>query len=171
MFDSIKATYSYTTGEITPAATPTDVLVLTGSNSKIIRVQMLEVIAEASSSSVLDFYLYKRTAANTGGTKTNPAATKNDSTDDDATAIIALYSANPSALGAGSIIRSNHYALPDQANTKFSGPPWIETFGRGNLKPIILRNASESIALNLNGQALPSGFNIHATMEWTEENR
>lgn len=174
MTDSGKATYSFSINDFTPVATPTDVLTLSGAAGKIIRVNAVEITADATAAGIFDFYLYKRLAANTGGTATNPLPVIHDSADVAASAVIALYSANPSALGgvgpAGTngIVRSVHYALPAAGTTGYPGQPWVEKFGIRNEKQIVLRSG-ELLAINFDSQAVPSGFVSHINLSWTEE--
>ena len=92
-----RATYHYVAQDITPVATSTDVVVLSGSASKVIRVTKVSIVGTATAASIYDHYLIKRTAANTGGTSTSPTPAKSDSNDPSASATLKLYSANPSA--------------------------------------------------------------------------
>jgi len=167
--EGVRATYSYVAADYAPAAGATDVVVLTGSSSKVIRINRIQITADSTAPSVIDLYVFKRSAANTGGTSTNPYAVKHDSANTTASGVVTLYSANPSALGAGWLIRADHYALPAASSTGYPGAPWFEDFGVRNDQPIILRNANESIAISLNGQTLPAGLNLYITISWTEE--
>lgn len=166
---SIPNTYSICVADISPAALATDILVLTGSATKKVKINRIQVTADATAASVLDFYVFKRSAANTGGTSTAPALVKHDSLSPNATAVAILYSANPTALGAGQLIRADHYALPAAATTGYPGTPWIEDFGVRNDDPIILHGVLESIAFSLNGQVIPAGTSVYITIEFTEE--
>lgn len=174
MTDGAKATYSISVNDFTPTATPTDVLTLSGASGKIIRVNYIEITADASAAGMFDFYLYKRLLANTLGTATNPLPVIHDSLDGAASAAIALYSANPSALGSvgpagtNGIIRSVHYALPAASTTGYPGTPWAEKFGTRNEKQIVLRSG-ELLAVNFDAQVVPAGFVSHIALSWTEE--
>ena len=169
--EGITPTYRVALSDITSiAATATDVFTLSGAAGKIIKVNSVEITADASSAGVIDFYLYKRTAANTGGTlATTPSIAQMDSQDPLPLATPALYTANPSALGAGILISGNHYALPAAATTGYPGNPLLETFGDLNGRRLTLRGPNELFAFNLNGQAIPTGLNIYLRIEWTEE--
>lgn len=165
----IPNTYSVCVADVAPAALATDVLVLTGSATKKVSINRVQITADATAASVIDFYVFKRSAANTGGTSTAPALVKHDSTNPAATAVATLYSANPSALGAGLLIRADHYALPAALTTGYPGTPWVEDFGIRKDQPIVLNGVAESIAISLNGQTIPAGMDMYITIEWTEE--
>lgn len=161
-------TYSYQASDVAPAATATDVVCLTGSASKVIRLERVQITAEATGAAMIDFYVYKRSAANTGGTVTQPAITKMDSINAAATGVINLYSANPSALGSGTILAGDHYELPAITGNTYSSPAWIEDFGIRNSQSVVLRGTSEQACFSLNGQILPAGLSVYVRMEWTE---
>lgn len=72
-------TYSIQVNDFTPVSGATDILTIQGAANKTIRISRIEMIADASAASFVDFYAYKRTAANTGGTKTNPIPVQHDS--------------------------------------------------------------------------------------------
>ena len=164
-----KASYRVQVADITPVATATDVFTLCGSATKIVRINRIKVTADSTLPAVIDFYVFKRSAANTGGTSTAPTISKFDSADDAATAAVALYSANPSALGSGALFTGDHYALPAAASTGYPGAPWIEDFGIRNNRAIVLRGTAQCLAFSLNGQTIPAGFGLYFGIEWTEE--
>jgi len=160
-----RPTFRYTAIDITPVATATDVLVLTGSATKTIRVTKVAIMGAATVSSIYDVYMYKRSAVNTGGTLTNPAATTADSTDSAATGVLSLYTANPSALGAGSVMEAAKVYLGTAALTS---PTTTFTWGiRGDKAPIL--RANESLAFNFAGAAVPAGASLYLSIEWTED--
>jgi hypothetical protein len=160
-----RPTYRYTAVDITPVATATDVLTLTGSATKTIRVTKVTIMGSSTASSIYDVYLVKRSAANTGGTLTNPTASSADSTDATAAGVLSLYTANPSALGAGIVVEASKVYLGTAAITS---PTVSYTWGtRGDKAPIL--RAGESLAINFNGGAVPTGASLYMTFEWTED--
>jgi len=168
--ESGKATYSVQVSDFTAvAATATDVLALVGSATKTIRVNRVQITADATAASVLDFYTFKRTTANTGGTATQPAICKLDSADPAPTAVANLYTVNPTALGTGVMLAADHYALPAAATTGYPGTPWVEEFGTRNNRQVVLRGVGESLAVGCNAEVIPAGINLYIRIEWTEE--
>ena len=163
-------TYTYQAFDIAPHALATDLVQLIGSATKTIKITRIQISADASSVGEIDFYIYKRSALNTGGTSTHPTPLKYDSTNSNSTATLNVYSANPSALGAGILFYGTQYIIPGTGgNTWLANVPVIVDYGTRNTQPIILRNANESIAISLNGQTIPSGMGMYVNIEWTEE--
>ena len=164
-----RATFHYVAQDVTPVATATDVLVLSGSASKVIRVTKVSLVGTATAASIYDHYVIKRTAANTGGTSTSVTAAKSDSSDDAQTATLKLYTANPSGLGTGISVEANKTYLSASATPGAAALPIVYTFGTRNDKAIVLRGASESLAINFGGQAVPAGASLYLNIEWTED--
>ena len=167
--NSPKPTFRYTAIDITPVATATDVLVLKGSATKVIRVTRAGLLGTATAASIYDLYLTKRTTANTGGTSTAPTPSKSDSLDADATATLALYTANPSALGTGVTLEASKLYLPAGATPAGAGTERQFMFGNRNDKAPVLRGEAESIAFNFAGAAVPAGASLYLIIEWTED--
>lgn len=164
-----RSTFHYVAADVTPVATATDVLTLKGSSTKVIRVTKISIVGTATAASIYDHYVYKRTTANTAGTSTNPTAVSSDSTDSNATGVLSLYSANPSALGTGGLLEANKTYLSASATPGAAALPSVYTFGTRGDKAIVLRGASESLAINFGGQAVPSGASLYLSIEWTED--
>jgi hypothetical protein len=164
-----KPTYSYQGADLVPAATATDLVRISGAAGKIIRINRIQITADATDNSHVDLYVFKRSAANTGGTSSLGAIAKLDSANPTASAVVTVYSANPTALGAGVLLAGDHYQIPAKGTGQFHAPPWIEDFGDRNGQQIVLRGASESICVGLNGQTLPAGLTLYIRIEWTEE--
>jgi hypothetical protein len=164
-----RATFRYVASDVSPVATATDVLVLSGSSSKVIRVTKVSINGTATAASIYDHYVIKRTAANTGGTSTSKTAAQSDSSDAAQTATLLQYSANPSALGTGIAFEGNKTYLAASTTPGAAALPFVYTYGNRNDKAIVLRGTSESLAINFGGQAVPSGANLYISIEWTED--
>lgn len=162
-------TYSYQLKDFTPASTPTDVLCLSGSSQRVLKVNRVQLTLDANSASMLDIYVYKRTAVNTGGTASAVAAVPLDSANPTSVASAVVYTANPSAVGTGQLMAADHYEIPASTGNSFFGGPWIEDFGVRNSQALVLRGPSESLCFNLAGQSLPAGLSVYTRFEWTEE--
>lgn len=164
-----KATYRYRIADFTPATAATESLALYGAAGKIVRVTKMTISGDATAAAIYDMYITKRTSPSTGGTFTNPNATKADSDDPAHSATLFLYTANPTALGAGSGMEGDHLYLPAAASPA-SAPSRVsyEWGTRGDKAPV-LRSENEGIAFNFNGQAVPAGTGLYLTIEWTEE--
>lgn len=163
-----RSTFRYVAQDVTPVATATDVLVLSGSSSKVIRVTRVCVVGSATAASIYDHYIIKRTTANTGGTSASKTAAQSDSTDSAQTATLLQYTANPT-LGTGISVDGNKTYLSASATPGAAALPREYTYGTRNDKAIVLRGTGESLAINFGGQAVPAGASLYLTIEWTED--
>lgn len=152
-------------------ATPTDMLTIQGSASKIIRINNALMRIGSTSGALHKLHFIKRTAANTAGTFAAQTAIKLDTGSPAASAVINLYSVIPSGLGAGVTL-----AVAPVVTTVLTAAPAIFSMGSHlsaasaitTTTPVILRGASEWLALNWNGAAIPAGFLAHWEISWTE---
>lgn len=158
-------TYASNSGatSFTVAASTTDFLTLFGSASKTIEILKVFVIpTNSGAGNYWDHaFLIKRTAVNTGGTSAAQVITKLDSTDPTATATPLQYTANPSGLGAGTVIHQTRIShMPFSYYFVDSNGPMGIIFDSDKFgKPIILRGVAEGLAVNYNGAS--PGSNIH----------
>ena len=162
--EGITATYGIASVANTPAATPTDVFILNGSLTKTVKIKRVTVSGVATTAGTMRVVLVKRTAANTGGTSTAPSISKFDSNDSAATAVPKLYTANPSALGTVVNVsaQSLNFGVAGAAgNVMFD-------FSNRNDKAIYLRGVAEGLAINLNGDTVPTGGTFGYTVEFEE---
>lgn len=162
--DSTKATYAVAGVNNTPAATATDVVTISGSATKSVRIKKVTLSGFAGTAGTMRASLFKRTAANTGGTSTTVTAAQFDSTDAAPTAVCKLYTANPSAVGTGVMIAAGalNFGL-----TGYAGNLTFD-FADRNDKPIILNSATEFLAINLNGNAVPASGTFDYMIEFEE---
>lgn len=168
--ESWKATYSVAVPDVAPAATATDIVVLRASATKTVRVTSVWVSGDATGNATVDIYIYKRTAANTGGTSSAQTPAKYQTSDPAVTATVVMYTANPSALGAGVLVRAGHIALAATSNPTVPVNPLEFSFGDRPAKTIVLAAGSnEALAINFGGNAVPSGTQLYINIEWTEE--
>lgn len=167
--DGLRATYSYVASDITPVATATDVVVITGSATKTVRISRVCFGGSATAASIYDVYMYKRTVADTGGTATNPTPTQHDSNDAAASAVVSLYTANPT-VGTGTLIRGSKTFLINGATPVGGTPLTCWDFGIGVERPT-LRGVAQQFAINhgAGAQAVPAGASVYYNVEWTEE--
>ena len=161
-----KATYSAVVSNFTPTTAATDIAQLVGSASKTITIVMVRLNSSATTAAFVDMYLYKRTAVNTGGTQAAITIAKHDSQDPAPTAAMYSYSANPSALGTGAVVRSEHVSASSAAAGNLVT---VWDFTNRAAKAIKLQGVAESLCINFNGATPAAGTNIHMTIEWTEE--
>jgi len=166
--DPARAAYGYSVFGMTPAATATDVLTLSGSATKIVRVRQVVISGIATSAGNIPIAIHRRTAANTGGTSTTPTPAQRDSTDDAATAVLRQYSANPTGLGTSlGPIDGGRLAIPTATSGALDR--FVAQYSWLNEKGPVLRSATDFFAINLNGATLPTGLALDIGIWWTEE--
>jgi hypothetical protein len=165
---------SYTAGLLanTPAATPTDVAILSGSATKTIKVTRVLLTVSATAAGVVQYQLVKRV----GGTQSavNTAFVANthgallDSNNPASTVITAglagVYTANPASLGTLSgVISAWYITMPANGTTVLTydcvRPAQCPT----------LRGATQFLAVNGNSHALLAGEVFGITFEYSEE--
>jgi hypothetical protein len=165
--EGIIGTYGAGAVGVSPAAMPTDLIVLTGSATKTIRIKRIIVSGVATTAGTMDVVLIKRTAVNTGGTATNPSIMQFDTfLDALPTAVVSQYSVNPTALGAGVVIANSKLNM----GVAGAASNVVIDFASRNDKALILRGVAQGLAINLNGAAVPAGGTIGYSIQWEEDN-
>lgn len=150
-------------------ATPTDMIALTGSATKTVAIVNFGLQIQSTAAALQTLYFIKRSAANTGGTASNPTAFALDSTNAAATAVVNLYSAAPAGLGAavGTVLPlqfSSSTLTTAGAQTSLGTATSLIDLRQA----VILRGVAESLVLNYNGAALTAGFAATWFFEWIE---
>lgn len=168
--DGYKASYAAAIQGLVPAASATDIFTIAGSGTKTIRITRLEVSGIATTIVDTSVQFIVRSTADTGGTSTAPTAVKYDSTNPAATATIAAYTANPTGLGTSvGLVRTSKCIFNLVAPTAGSeSGRLIEDFGDRPAQAVVLRGATQVLAVNLNGVTI-SGGSLDISVEWTED--
>lgn len=168
--EGTKATYSYSSISNTPAAAATDILTITGSGSKTVRITKIVVTGNATAQAAFSMLLVRRSTADSGGTSSTPAALKYDTSDGAATAVVTLYTANPASLGT-TVGTVKAFRVPLVINT--FAAPGIQTvvfdFTTRNEKGLVLRGTSDILAINGNAGTISAGGVLDFDVTWTEE--
>lgn len=169
-----KATYFAALGGNTPAATPTDIAVLTGSATKTIRVTRVLLTVQATAAGLIQFDLVKRVAGTQSAVNTAFAANTHaglmDSTDGASTVITAglagVYTANPASLGTLSGIYGSRTVTMLANDTVQLEWRFCD---RGGAKCPVLRGTTERMAINGAGHTLLTAEKFGVSFEWTED--
>ena len=148
------------------ATAATDFLTLTGSASKTVRVKKLRVQGYHSAATTMGLSIIRRSAANTGGTSSNPSAAKADSTNAAATAVVTAYTANPSALGTSAGVIDGTLLTVGTTTPAFTAGCFDVEYGKNGAQEIVLRGTSELLAVNFGATTITGAF---VMIEWTEE--
>jgi len=163
--EGVAATFAIAAMGVTPAATPTDVVTIYGSATKTVRIKSVTVSGLATTAGSMDVSLIRRSAANTEGTASTPTPVAFDTQDAVAAATVSQYSVNPTELGAG------HTFATKTLNLGVAGAAGTITFdfATRNDKAFVLRGATQGVAINFNGLAVPDGGQISYSLEWEED--
>lgn len=183
LYDSVGREVSYqrkatfmATNTFTPVATPTDLVTIIGSPSKVVRVISFIITATNTAAGSQQFFLLKRNSKNSGGTYIPGNLTPLDSIEQ-STADAGHWTANPLVLGnlVGNlnIIRvASTVLVPGSFGTVSPNPRYDLIRGaRASLldKFITLRGQNELLAINFAGVALVAGQTHAYSVVWIEE--
>lgn len=163
-------TYAATSTAFTPGATPEDVFTLTGSATTHIYVLHMSISTIQTTAGTNAWFIAKRSTANSGGTAATPTIVPLTSTNGAATAVARQYTANPTAgtlvgYNWGSWINSPAIATAGIGGSQITTAIQLETeLGQA----VHLADATEVIAFNFKGAALPAGLSVIAHVEWIE---
>lgn len=165
---TFKKTYSASRAGFVTTTNPTDILTISGSDTKLIKILYIHLSATQTNSGFVEMAIIKRNSANSGGTTETLINVAHDSEDDNATAIVKIYTTNATALGnsVGRIYSEKSF-IPS-GNSSAPGASSHIDFQNLLGKPITLHGSSEILCVNFNG-ATVSGANFVPTIVWTEE--
>lgn len=161
-----KQTYSASTLNLVVASTPTDILTVKGSATKIIKIYSIEINAIKNTNSSIDILFLLRSTANSGGTSSTINPAKLDSLNNAATTEIRVYTANPTLGTLTSRIKAIKYWIDSGASSVALNSENEYIFEQ----PITLRGLNEYFCINLNGTtASMTGNQFNITINFTEE--
>jgi hypothetical protein len=172
-----KTTYM-ASGTFTPAATPTDLIYIEGSSTKTVRIISFTIATTNTAAGSQQFFLIKRSTANTGGTFVSATAVPLDSTDAASTVNrVGHWTANPAALGTSiGTLSTKRVASPVATPASFAGVvvdadvDMLSALNRPFLqKSVVLNGVAQCLAINFNGASLVAGQTHAYTIMWTEE--
>jgi hypothetical protein len=149
------------------SSTLTDLVAITGSASKTVRVKKIRLEAGATTGLVANITLKKHTVANTGGTKaTAPAKVAFDSGDAAATAVVDVYTANPT-IDASAVIMAGRGLCFTALTTQ---PGVVEFDFVGDLEHAgVLRGVAQELAINFGGTTPGANSVLNWYIVWSEE--
>jgi hypothetical protein len=165
------------TNSFTPPATPTDLVTITGSATKTVKVWSIRLTTTNTAAGSQEFFLIKRSTADTTGTPVAGTVFPLDSANAAGTATVNHYTANPGALGtAVGTVNRVRIASPAAVPASFAGVvtdagyELLPVMRNGiGVQPITLRGIAEQLAVNFNGAALVAGQTHVYTIVWSEE--
>lgn len=165
-------TYAATGVGIAPASTATDVACITGSATKVVRLQRIRVSGTAGTLITVPVLITKHASANTGGTAATgtalPVPYPLDSTDATVSATTTAYTANPTITDSTpGIIAAATLSLNTTSALVGQGEVALDWAGRNYMEAPTLRGIAQQICVNLNSTSPSSGL-VNVTFVWTE---
>lgn len=161
-------TYAATGIGIVPAAAATDIACLTGSATRIVRLQAIRVSGTGTAITI-PVVITKHAVANTGGTAATgadlPVPFALDSTDAAATATTTAYTANPTITAGAGVIDVQFLGLA-ATTTSTAGNLNFNHEGRNFSEPVTLRGVAQQVCVNLNGTTPTASLSV--SFRWTE---
>lgn len=155
---------------IVPAASATDIACITGSATKVIRVQRVIVSGIAGTAITPPVVLTKHTVANTGGTAAAttalPVPRAMDSNGAAATATTTAYTANPT-VDASALQLAAQYAT-FQVTTIIGSKADFDFSSRNYAQAPVLRGIAQQVCVNLGATSITSGL-LAVAFYWTEQ--
>ena len=167
--NSDKATYVAATPAFTIGTTPTDIFTVFGSATKTVKITKVTVSQSQTAAGPETFLLYKRTAADTGGTRNACVVVPHDSAYAAGTAPVGYYTGATAPTVNGTttlLLYSFRGSVGQYTGTSTGGTvPVILFEATRPAQAIVLRGTAEGIAIN--GTA--AGNICCCTVEFTEE--
>ena len=163
-----RGSYSFYIPNFTPAANPTDILVIQGAANKTIRLRQFNVGGTAASAANIQILLARWSTANAGGTFTPQPLLKRDTNDDGPYSTVNLYTANPTGLGT--LIGYPDGGRLNLAPAANGGIDRLSLqFGWINDKCPVIRGVNDFLCINLGGTAWPAGGLLDMSLVVTED--
>lgn len=160
---STMRTYSVTTSFFTTAASATDIATLSGNASNTAVLLGCYVTIQPTVAGQCNYFLTKRSTANTGGTSTTDTGIPQDSADSACVSVARKYTANPTTgTAVGNVYGTGWYNSTAGSTGQPVTIPLYEAKPMG--KAITLRGTAESVAVNQNG--VTNGVSSTASITW-----
>lgn len=157
-------TYTCGVSNLTPAATPTDVVTITPGVGEVVRITRIEVYATQTTGATDTISVVRRSTADTGGTFVADGVNAYDTLNVTPTLGCGHYTANPASLGTLVSTFRNYRPLIPVATNIPTGYIW-EEFGDG-VQPLVFRGVNDIFALNLGAQTI-TGLSMTIQIEFT----
>jgi hypothetical protein len=168
-------TYVYTVSGYTAYATPTDMVGISGSATKTIKIINFWIGMQSTAAALQTIHFVKRSTANTGGTDGAPTPITLDSSNGAATATLHSYTAAPTIgtsvgdvrlqLAASSVLTATPITAsllaPIAVENSVPTPNSLDQY-------VTLRGTAEGLFINYAGAALTSGFVAVWGVQWVE---
>ncbi len=177
-----KVTYSSAFIGLVPPASATDELCITGSASKVVRVNSIKIGGTAGTLVSLPVTVVRRATADTGGTlattTANPGVTTQiaardtgQSLNTSATAVLASYTAVPTINDSAPVYLDSAMLLLGTTGTTIDAQVTIFDWSRdieNNVQVPTLRGVAQQLCVNFGTTSITSGV-LNGSITWSEE--
>lgn len=177
-----KTTYSSSFYGLVPASSATDLVCISGSATKVVRVDQITIGGTAGTLVALPINVLRRATADTGGTAAtttaNPGVTTQiasrdtgQATNTSATAVLVSYTANPTINDAAPVYIDSKMMLLGLTGTTLPAQLTVFDWSRdieNNVQVPTLRGTAQQLCVNLTAVSVSSGV-LNGVITWTEE--
>jgi hypothetical protein len=165
-------TYMAASSAFDPGATPQDVFTITGNATTNVYVLKMGISSVQTTAGISNWFVTKRSAANTGGTSAAVTAVPVASGEPAAAATVLQYTAVATGVGAAvGNVWAGHKPSLDVAATGMGLQTLEINFQSVLGQPIALLSAAEVLSWNFNGAAKPAGLSVLAWVLWAEASK
>lgn len=169
-------TYSAVSRGLVPPASATDIFCISGSTTKNIVIDRVEISGTAGTLTSAPFTLLRRVSLDTGGTAATgaalPVASPHNTGNAAGTAVLTAYTAVPTIVDTSPLyFRSGWLTLPTvAAGTVINSLVWqfgtsVESYDQ---RLDISKSTAQQVCVNLNTTTVSTGA-LDITIEWTEQ--
>jgi hypothetical protein len=171
LIESAVFTYAAVSVGLVPASSATDLVCLTGSSNKVVRLLSVKVGGTAGTALSTPVLITKHVTANSGGTAATgnalPVPYKVDTSDGTPTATTTAYTANPTINDASpGVIDAGISTFG--VTTASSPSQQFNYFTHIYNEPPTIRGTAQQLCVNLNGVSVSTG-SISISLYWTEQ--
>lgn len=163
------ATYAATGIAIVPASAATDIACITGSATRVVRIQQIKVNGTGTAITI-PVIITKHVSANTGGTAGTggalPVPYAFDSSNPAATATTTSYTVNPTITDATPGVMDIQWLGLAATTTSTAGNTIFTYWDRQYMEALTLRGVAQQLCVNLNGTSPTASLAV--SFKWTE---
>lgn len=166
--NSTISTYAAISTFRTPVNNATDIFGIVGSGTKLVKIQRITLSSVQDTAGLNQWYLIKRSTADTGSTKVAATKVPLDSANAAATAVVQSYTVSNPTVGTavGTLVGS---AVLSPENTSLAPGDYVLFDAKITGQPIVLRGVTEELDVNFGANNVPAGMAVNVTIQWTEE--
>ncbi len=165
----LRPTYRSGVVGFVPSANPTDIATfLPTFYGRVAHIEQITISGTATNPTVIDV-LVQRSVNGGGGTLAAQPSARLDARDRAPTVAFYTYSTNRTSNGNGIDAQRPLIAASKLHLGAGAQPGQPVTFRFEGAKRPILRDLTEWVVINLNGQAMPPGASLNIMVEWSEE--